>query len=1021
MIATRIVTILLTILLFLFTLEPGAQAQAPDAPWRTLETPHYRVHYPAPAESWARAAAERLEAIRERVAEEVGHRPAEVTDVLVSDPFSHANGSAWPILGWPRMVLWTTPPGPDSVIGFYRDWREILLIHEDSHLVHLLRPSRNPIQRRLGQLTRSSPVMLRSPRWVIEGYATLLEGQLTGSGRPHGDLRATILRRWAQLGELPSYGQLSGGGESWHGLSMAYLVGSAYLEWLVERTGPDALRNLWARLSARQDRSFDQAFVGVFGDSPAKLYNRFRAELTYRAMVLEKALEPSRHEGEVWQELSWTTGPPTLSPDGEHLALVLRSRDGPSRLVVWSTGPPTEEEADWREQREELARLDPDDVPAVRLGPLPREPLHLLVTRDGAEPHDPRWIPGDRLSEGAKSLLFSRDEPDSEGFLRPDLFRWRPEGTTGGPGARGRVERITHGAAVREADPAPGGDWAVAVRQRWGASQLVAVDLRHGAVEALTEPSIDLVFHHPRIAPDGRRLVVVTHRDGAWRLEIHRLEAVANTRRLVGEPRMLALPNDATVAHPAWGPKGRTVYAAVGEAGLIDLRAFAVSPVDPDAALPPAETRARGQRLTTSQGAALAPAPTPDGRAIFYLGLEADGLDLRRLDLPPRDLPPRDLNPSVQTGSQSFESPEIPDLFEELPAELSLTDLTPIVRPLAPDPIPDLLPRRPVGDDRAYGKGRIELLPLMGGAWGPSSGHVEAGVRGGDLVGRFDLLALVASGDTLRGGTLSGIWRGWPIELGLHLFAFAGSEGEERGLELSGSWDHRSRYHHLVLGGGALAGTVEDPSPDGGSLDRRMLYLEPRLALAREVGPVGLSSRLGLRWDIGETGGEAWQRWGGSLELTAALREGPALGIRWRQHDSGGRAHDVESYRLGGLDHSLRSEALRGGRIFAPALPPRFRSGVRAESLRFSLRHDRWPIELFVEQHRLADSASWGPWIDLRGVELRLVQRPRPLLRLPAFELRLGLAELTDGLDTAVQEGLENGDFEGWLSLRWWP
>lgn len=1001
----RSTTVALFSVAFLLALWPASvRAQGPDVPWRTFETPHYRIHYPAPAEPWARAAAERLESIRERVTEEVGYRPTEITDVLVSDPISRANGTAWPILGWPRMVLWTSPPGPDSVIGFYRDWRDILLVHEDTHLAHMLRPSRNPLSRRLAKVSRSGPVMVRSPRWVLEGYATLLEGQLTASGRPQGDLRATILRRWAQLGELPSYGRLEGGAESWYGLSMAYLVGSAFLEWLVEREGPEALRDLWSRLSARQNRSFDEAFTGALGDPPAKLYNRFRAELTYRAMRLEEILEPQLRGGEVWQELRWTTGAPALSPDGRYLALVLRSRRDPSRLVVWSTGPPEEEEKRWQEHREALQQRDPDDVPAVRRSPLPRKPVAQWTVRDGAESHDPRWVPG-LVSTEAPALLFWRNEPDGDGFLRPDLFFWHPDLSKGG---KGRVERLTRGAAVREADPAPGGRRAVAVRQRWGASQLVAVDLQDGGVEPLTDPTIEVVFHHPRISPDGRWLAVVAHREGAWRLELHPLRITEQGIVLEGGPRRLELPPDAMVAHPAWGPEGKTLYAAVGEAGLIDLRVFVLDPLDQAETVPgPAPVSSVGvsHRLTTSLGAALAPAPAPDGRSLFYLGLEADGLDVRRLDLGDETSEP--MAPAAELDAKGPGPP---------------IALTPVLRPDRPEP-PSPFEHRPIGEGRAYGLGRLEILPLLGGSWRASEGHLELGARGGDVVGRFDLLALVASGEALDGGALAGSWRGWPVELGLRLFDFEVGQQEtaHRGIELSASWDHHSRRRYFSLGGGVSIGRSRDGSASRRSIDREQIFLASTLFHQRELGTLRLASRLDLRWDLGESDAAGWQRWGGALELGAALRDGPSLWARWQQRDSDGLDHDFDRFQLGGLDSSLWSGGLRGGRIFVPALPSGFLLGDRAESLRLALRHGRWPIELFVERHRLADHGIWGPWIDLRGVELRLFRSPQPLLRLPALELRLGLAELVDGLDRVTEGGPENGDIEGWLSLTWRP
>jgi len=226
---------ILRTLALLILAGPALYAQAPSADWRTVETAHFRVHYPAGYEAWSMRAASRLESIREAVSKEVGFAPPQTVDVLVMNPVAQANGAALPLLASPRMIFFAEPPGPDEQLGAYGHWIDLLTVHEYAHTAHLLRPSRNPLERFLLPL---NPITLRAPRWVIEGYATVIEGRLTGAGRPTSTFRALVLRRWAEGGRLPTYGELNSS-RRFAGMSMAYLMGSAFLEWL-ERRPPRA-------------------------------------------------------------------------------------------------------------------------------------------------------------------------------------------------------------------------------------------------------------------------------------------------------------------------------------------------------------------------------------------------------------------------------------------------------------------------------------------------------------------------------------------------------------------------------------------------------------------------------------------------------------------------------------------------------------------------------------------------------------------------------------------------------------
>jgi hypothetical protein len=939
----------------------AARAQAPHEPWRTRETPHFRIHYPEPFSAWAAHAAQLLEDARARLIVEIGYAPPDRVDVLVMDPVSQPNGSAWPFLGWPRMVLWTTPPAPESDVGSHRGWAELLAVHEDAHLVHLLRPSRNPLTRLVSRvLVPLGPVTMRAPRWAIEGYATLLEGRLTGSGRPHSDIRAAVLRQWARTGQLPHYDALSGDPRRWRGGAMPYLAGSAFLEWLERRAGPDGFRRLWARLTARQERGFETAFTGVFGDEPRALYGRFVAELTRDALKVEE--QRPLVDGELWQRFTWSTGAPALSPDGTRIALVRHARREPPRLVVLSTAAPVEEE---RELEERLARVlarDPDDVAPVRAWPLPREPLHVLPTLDGAAPSHPRWMPD------GESLLVERPEPDGDGVLHFDLFQWTLDS--------GALRRITRHAGVRAADPVPDGRSAIAVRQQFGMSALVRIDLATGAVAPLTEPSVHVVYDRPRVSPDGERVLVLRHREGAWRAVVRRLD----------ENRELELPTPpaATIAYPAWSRDGRTVFLSVGESGFVEVQAFSDD----------GEGAAR-RRLTSTLGAALAPEPSPDGRALFFLSLEPHGLDLRRIALD-------------DTGSMPRSEPPLTEVATP-----------PQARRPAPMAPPVERPTHPVGEERAYGRGRPELMPLVGGGLASDLRRYEAGLRLGDVVGRASAIGLVGwSGgeDRLSGGAAAIAWRGWPVTWSAHAFhsmerpGRGADETTWRGVEGAASWQRIWRRATLAASAGTFAGSVD--RRDVERLSSRLAFGDVRLDGRRSRQRTAIRYGTRVRLERGATEGDSWRRVLAQLEgrVSHAATGG---GVAWQRRRVAGSLRGPERFELGGLDSSLLPSSVLTGRIAVPALPRGTAAGTDYEMWRYSVQLGP-ALPLFYERHRVwSGGRRERDAIALVGAEWAVATGPLPLLRLPSPALRLGVAR--------VLSGPLEGRTRWWAGLTWRP
>jgi hypothetical protein len=878
----------------------GARAQGPSADWRTFETVHFRVHFPAPFEPWARHAAAELEAIHTRVTGLVGYVPPERIEVVVSDPMADANGAAIPFLDRPEIRLWTTPPESESSIGEYGDWMEDVATHETAHVAHLT----PPFSGALAFLARLSPapfgpLALRTPRWAMEGYATLVEGKLTESGRPHSAYRAMVLRRLGIEGKLPDYSDLDAS-DTWLGGSVAYLVGSAYLEWLAEREGAAALPRLWKAMTSLGGGDFDSAFQSVFGEAPETLYDRFRAETTARAIEEEKRLKAAGlADGELEERLRGGTLGLAVSPDGSRL---LARRD-PSRhetfVTVWTAGP---------------------SKPGSReRWTLPRS--------DGFSASDPRWMPDGR------AVLFARRAPDAEGVLHWDLHRWDYES--------GRVRRVTRGANASDADPEPGGAWAVAVRSRFGATSLERVDLADGRLTgipvALPVDEAWPVWSHPRVSPDGRRIAALVHAGRRWRLVTLPAGGGAASEVALDAP---------PVSAPAWSSDGRRLYVASAVGGIWNLIA-----ADADGT---SETTV----LTRVTGGAFAPAPAPDGSAVYFLDFGARGVSVRKLAL----------------GSGVPDSAPVSG------------DAGVAVPPPAAEP--KAFPASAVSASAPYDVWASQAVrPLLGFSFGPSGNTVQAGADSADVLGRLHLLAVGSAGDAVgpRGGAVAAAYRGLPVALTAQLFSAIEKPGnqdlaprpafdEERwGGYLDGSWSRPWTWGRLDLRAGGGGSRVE-AFATGDVFTRMLGSAAARLVFRHTRGRTGFGANADVSGSLGETAGEGWRQWSAGGALVGILPFLSACASA-RTGDTGGSPSVFDVFAIGGATSAILPPGLDGNRVASPALPADVQTGRRFEAYRAEIAATSVPVAAYAEWMRAWEGGAARPEpVRVIGAEVRLEQ-----------------------------------------------
>ncbi len=947
-------------LLLLLVIPLGtAEAQFPMQPWadwRTIETEHFEVHAPRELEPWARHAATRLEAVRREVLGVVGHVPERRVQVVVHDPFGQPNGSAWPMLDFPMMVLWPVAPSPRSAIGNYRDWSALLTIHEFTHLAHLTVPSRSRAQRLLWALAPRpvGPLAQKSPRWVIEGYATYVEGRLTAQGRPYGAWRAAILRQWAIEGALPSYPQLSAS-SAYQGGSLAYLGGSAYLEWLARRGGDSSLVHLWRRMSARVNRSFPQAFAGVYGGAPEALYGRFAAELTRDALAVEQAIDSlgGRREGTLVQRLAWGTGDPAVSPDGKMVALTLASGSGPSRLVVIpaAAAPDTMRAA----RRAKLLARDPLDVPDSQFFPPPRKPVATLRPRDGVPFAEPRWLPGGR------ELLVSRATPLADGRQRRDLYRWE--------WTRGRVRRVTRAAGVQQADPAPDGRRAVAARCTAGTCDIVLVDLGDGSVRPILRGTLDQVYQQPRFAPDGRRIALTMMRGGRWRVA---LTDIAGT-----DPRPVDADDGAHRYDPTFADSGRALLVTSERGGIPNVERI---PLDGG----PSAT------LTRVTGAALAPAQDPADGAVWFLSLHSRGLDLHRL--------------ASDTG-------------ERIALPLLPATLAPAV-PIRAAFAPEVLAASTAGPSRGYGTGprQWSWLPLENSGADGRAGAFN--VTTADPIGRLTGTGTAAYGDAgaWRGARVAARWNRWAQA---ELFGAEQRADSARARMVGGllGVTVEDRRNPRVTGSAVLAlmrvrdsaSAPPDLSPTG-EFTRIISSSTFTVAHRLSRGKWALMGGVGAEGTTGLTRGAR----PGSHEWFGRTVARVDLGLRTPYTPSvvamaqGGRLDEdapFERFRIGGVRPLVVNEQLLTQRVFFPALPTSGASGARFAQARVGVQ-----LGIFQPFYWTGSLGEPGTrltrWTRAYGIEARLRAPALPMVATPALSIDIGVGRTVDDRATRFYLGM---------------
>jgi hypothetical protein len=491
-----------------------AQPYDPAFRWRTVETPHFRVHHHQGEEALAQDVAREAERAHAVLTPRLGYAPPGRTEIVLSDDVDDANGSATP-LPYNTIRVYAAPPSSFSVLQDYRDWVREVVQHEYVHILHIDRVGGFPsaFNTVFGKLWVPNGFL---PSFLVEGLAVTNESEGDpAAGRNGSALFDMYARALALEGPFPALHEAANPFLDWPVGNVPYLLGGRFVGFLQARYGPGSLAGFvgdqgsaiwpWAPSWAGERWFGGKGFPELWDE-----YAR-----TERAYALGR---------QAWIRTRPVTAPTRLTRRGGLVETPRFSPDG--RFLAYHS-------------------RTLDDAPGLR-----------RVALDGRDLGRVRGVDanGTLALRSQREAVVAISEVHREFRVYDDLWLVDLE--------RGSRRRLTRGARATDPDVSADGRTLVYARRTGaGTMALVRRPLEGGAEEVLYAHRGAQTFM-PRLARDGR-VAFELHEGGRRDIAVWsegRVERVTD--------------DDALDMSPAWTPDGRFLLFASDRGGVFNLHAW---------------------------------------------------------------------------------------------------------------------------------------------------------------------------------------------------------------------------------------------------------------------------------------------------------------------------------------------------------------------------------------------------------------------------------------------------------------